>query len=133
MTDGVSEPGRIGVLGKRAAVGPDGAPLMFALEELQNAAARWNELEGQRKKHDAREAGGIALQNGIVTVRDSPRSVAGTLLIESGLRPRRHRRNGFFRSDAFRAAAALVLPHAGEIALRSGKSCRVRRVLLLRG
>ena len=55
MTDRVSVPRGIRILGKRSPVGPDRAPLVFALEKLQYPAGSLNKLKGERKKQDPRE------------------------------------------------------------------------------
>src|ERR1700676_5711519 len=118
MTDGVSIPCRVGVFGQGSPVGPDRAPFVFALEELQHAAGSVDELNGRRHEHDARKTNRIALQDWIISARGCPRSVAGDLLDESRLCPRRHRWKILFVLEAFGAASALILPDAGQVALR---------------
>src|SRR5437879_5580738 len=69
MTNRVSIPGRIWIFGKGSAIGPDRAPRVFALEELNNPVGNLNKLKGRRKKHNARETRRVALQNGVIAVR----------------------------------------------------------------
>src|SRR4029077_14183648 len=90
MTNRVSEPRGIRVLGKRSPVGPDRTPFVFALEELQHPARSLNELNWGGHKHDPGETNRIALQNGVIPARYGSASVPGPLLVEPRLRPRRH-------------------------------------------
>ena len=45
MADGVAVPGRIGIFGKSASIGPYGTPGVFAFEELNDPAGNLNELK----------------------------------------------------------------------------------------
>src|SRR5579863_9563233 len=92
---------------------------MFALEKLNDLLRGLHKFKRSRKKHNAREARGIALQDGIISVGHGSRSISGPLGIEPGLRPRRHRRHVLFGSSAFGAAAALVEPDSSDVSFGS--------------
>src|SRR5579863_1912112 len=107
---GVSEPGRVGIGGERPAVGPDGAPFVFALPKLEQASRGRNEFLWGGHEHDTRETDRIALQNGVVSAGCASWAVAGLFCFELRLRPRRHRWHVLIGHHRFGAAAALVLP-----------------------
>src|SRR4029077_1010891 len=86
MSDGVTVPRRIGILGKRAAVDPDRTPLVFALEELNDPRRTLDKFERRGKKHNARKAGRIALQYRVIAARHGSRPISGALGIEPRLR-----------------------------------------------
>src|SRR5712691_8580224 len=131
MADGVSVPRRIGVCGKRSPVGPDRAPLVFALEELQHPPRSINELCWRGHKHDARKTDWIALQNRVIAAGAGSGSVSRYLFVEPRFRPRRHRRHILLRSEAFSAAGALILPDSREVTFGSGRCGRLCRCLRL--
>src|ERR1700675_1643518 len=99
MADRVSVPRWIRIRGKGTTVGPNRAPFMFALEELQHPAGSIHELNWRGHEHDAREPNGIALQNRVIPAGARPGSVSRYLLIELCLRPGRHGRKILLRGE----------------------------------
>ena len=93
---GISVPGRIGILRKRPAIGPDRAPDVVILHVLQHAVGHLNELKGPqiRLPQIARIAQGLALGNRIVVQLrlDRARAVADFIGVKFRFSPRRHRR-----------------------------------------
>ena len=71
MANRVSVPRWIGVLGKRSAVGPDRAILVFVFEELNHPAGNLNEFKWRVQEHDARETHRVALQDRVIPARSA--------------------------------------------------------------
>src|SRR5258708_28437209 len=92
-------PGRIDICRQGSPVGPDRAPFVFALEELQHAARGVDELDRRWHEHDARKTNWIALQDWIIAAGGCSRSVSGNFFSVPRFRPMRHGRASFFVSQ----------------------------------
>src|ERR1700682_1447576 len=119
MADCMSVPRWIHIFGQGSPVGPDGAPFVFALEELQHTARSINKLSWRGHEHDARETDGIALQNRVISAGAGSRSVSRDLFVELRLRPRCHGRYVLLFNKAFGTAGALILPDSRKVTFRS--------------
>src|SRR5579872_6574409 len=67
LAGGISHPGAGEVLRMAAPVGPDLAPLVFALKKHESPLGRLKNFKGLGEKQNARNSRGIALENRIVS------------------------------------------------------------------
>ena len=116
LSNRVSVPRGLQILGKITAVNPDRPPVVIPLHELENSAANLDELHGLRilQGHRTRKSLRIANQNRVIILggRNPSRPETWFRGVEFRLPPRRHRRD---RPAGDRAADPFVLPYAREI------------------
>src|SRR5579864_1326650 len=90
LADGVAHPGGLEILGMTPAIDPDLPPYALVLKKHEDPVRCLHDLKWLGPDQNSRNAGGIAVQNRIITVHGSFRTVAGHGLVVAGLGPRCH-------------------------------------------
>lgn len=102
----------------------------YSCSRSKNWITRLNEFEGRIQKHYARNTHRVALQDGVIAARGSPRALAGAVGVKSRRGPQSHSGNRTVGCDWSGGAHCIVVPDAGKISLVGGSRHLIRSRLL---